>query len=441
MNTLEDRLRAATTQTAEEIAPGSIPPLSLHPQGRLGRRTGAGRTVAVGGRGRRWRRVLIPAAAAASVIAVVAASLAVTTLAPARSKHSAGNLRRGTVRLGEAPAYRGGRVPPYYVALEPGVLSGGATRAVVRATATGAKLAVVTPPRPYHVFEEVSAAADDRTFVLTAQLSAYDGQPSDKPGLQKFFVLRLDPADHTARLTALPIPEQPGSQVVAEALAPDGSKLAIALAVGGHGAEEIASGQAREGEPEIKVISLRTGSVRTWRGISRSDTIGVVVQSANPLSWTADGRTLAFEVQTDGTGLVPQHEIRLLDTTAPGSNLWSSRVAMSVGSNAADAMITPDGSKVVVAVVTQTVREFAEYSVTSGKRVAVLSIRHYQHARNGGWPVPFWANPAGSTLIVYDDRPAGPQVPEPGDPGAGSLAVVSGSRFTPLPGIDGEGAW
>ena len=29
MNTLEDRIRTAVTQTAEEIAPGSIPPLSL----------------------------------------------------------------------------------------------------------------------------------------------------------------------------------------------------------------------------------------------------------------------------------------------------------------------------------------------------------------------------------------------------------------------------
>jgi hypothetical protein len=429
MNTLEDRVRAATTQTADEIAPGSIPPLALHGRDRSGRRTRAGLAIGVGRRGSRWPRVLIPAAAAASVIAVVAASLALTTVAPNRPPHPAGHLPGGAVRLGGAPAYDGGAVPPYYVALEPGVLSGASTRAVVRASATGAELAVVTPPRPYRVFTAVSAAADDRTFVLAAQhSSALYGPPSDKPGLQKYFLLRLDPADHTARLTALPIPGEPGSQVIDEALTPDGSKLAIALVAGGQ-------------EQEIKVISLRTGSVRTWRGSHSSGNIGEVVQNADLLSWTADGRTLAFEVVTGSSNAGPLHEIRLLDTTAPGSSLWSSRVAMRFGADAADAMITPDGSKIVVPVVTQTTREFAEYSVTTGKLVAVLGIRHYRHASYGGWPLLFWTDSAGGTLIVYDDRPHGPQLTKTGEPDAGVLAVVTGSRFTPLPGTDEQGAW
>jgi hypothetical protein len=430
MNTLEDRVRAATTETAQEIAPGSIPPLSLHDRGRSGRRTRAGLAIGVG-RGARWPRVLIPVAAAASVIAVVAAALAIATLAPTRPAHPGGHLPRGAVTLGEAPAYDGGAIPPYYVALEPGPLSGPSTRAVVRASATGAEVAVITPPAPYHVFTAVSAAADDRTFVLAAQRSnPFNSPTSDNPGLQKYFVLRLDPAGHTARLTALPIPGEPASQVVDEALSPDGSELAIALGAGGQQPEE-----------EIKIISVRTGSERTWTGSSRSGNIGEVVQGANPLSWTADGRTLAFDVITGSSHAGVRHEIRLLDTTAPGSSLWSSRVAMRFGSDTADAMITPDGSKIVAPVVTRTTREFAEYSVASGKQVAVLGIRHYRHASYGGWPLLFWADSAGGTLIVYDDRPNGPQLTKTGEPDAGVLAVVTGARFTQLPGTDEQGAW
>ena len=212
------------------------------------------------------------------------------------------------------------------------------------------------------------------------------------------------------------------------ALAPDGSKLAVALGAEG------------QGQQEIKVISLRTGAVRTWHG---KDTpyLGEVVQGANPLSWTADGRTLAFEAVTGASQTGPLHEIRLLDTTAPGSSLWSSRVAMRFSSDAADAMITPDGSKIAVPVITQTTREFAEYSVATGKLVAVLGIRHYRHAGYGGWPLLFWASPAGGTLIVYDDRPHGPQLTKTGEPDAGVLAVVTGSQFAPLPGTDELGTW
>jgi hypothetical protein len=425
MNTLEDRVRAAIRATAEEIAPGGIPPLSL--AAKLQRRWPGPAGLARGRTG--WPRVLVPLAAAASVVAVVTVSLALTRPTHSPALPRARHLAAGAVRLGAAPAYDGGIVPQFYVALEPVPLSGSSTRAVVRATATGAELAVVTPPRPYRVFTAVSAAADDHTFVLAAQRSSdYDGPPSDN--LQKYFVLRLDPADHTARLTALPIPGEPASQVVDEALAPNGSKLAIALGAG------------RRGGYEIKVINLRTWSVRTWRGSGGSShMIGEVVQGADPLSWTANGRTLAFEVVTGPYGSVPGHEIRLLDTTAPGGSLWSSRVAVRLGSDAADAMITPDGSKIVVPIVTQTTREFAEYSVATGKRVAVLGIRDYRHASYGGWPLLFWADSAGSTLIVYDDRPHGPQLTKTGEPDAGVLAVVTSGRFTPLPGTGEQGAW
>lgn len=68
--------------------------------------------------------------------------------------------------------------PEFYVALEligdgqccrPGLPSAPLTEAVVRVTATGTALATIPPPRPYGTFIGVTAAADNRTFVLAAQ--------------------------------------------------------------------------------------------------------------------------------------------------------------------------------------------------------------------------------------------------------------------------------
>ena len=50
----------------------------------------------------------------------------------------------------------------------PGPLAARSTRAVVRATASGAVLATLTPSGGYDSFTWVTGAADDRTFVLAA---------------------------------------------------------------------------------------------------------------------------------------------------------------------------------------------------------------------------------------------------------------------------------
>ena len=71
-------------------------------------------------------------------------------------------------------------VPAYYVALitakpqsdlENMLDSSSPTdsAAELRSTQTGAILAKITPPKPYVSFTGVTAAADDRTFVLSAQ--------------------------------------------------------------------------------------------------------------------------------------------------------------------------------------------------------------------------------------------------------------------------------
>ena len=160
MNVLEDKLRTALRDTGEEVAPHSVPPLRLRD---TRRRPGIPRIVS-----RRWSAWLAPLAAAASVAAVVAASLAFSATFHG---HTPGSPRVASHGPHGAPV--GGpaalhEAPPYFVELTD-LSQIQAQRAAVRSTVTGRTLATARPPKPYNVFTWVSAAANDRTFVLAAQ--------------------------------------------------------------------------------------------------------------------------------------------------------------------------------------------------------------------------------------------------------------------------------
>jgi hypothetical protein len=410
MNTIEDRLRSAIQETASEVTPGSLPPLELPARARRTHPTQPGRP------GRRsWSRLagwLAPLAAAAAVLAVLAGSLAVTRGLSHRHPAARPNA------LSKAPAVDGGAIPRYYVTLQPGPLSEGSTRAVVRATATGAALAAVRPPRSYSILTWVSAAADDRSFVLSAQ-------PKTKASYAAtaFFLLRLDPAAGTAKLTRLAIPGVPASwQVTGLALSPDGSKLAVAL-----------QGTTTK-TAAIQVVDLSTGARREWTSVSglvTTDELG-----ANPLSWTADGRTLAFDYEPRARLNV---EVRLLDTAARSSSLESARAAVTFvkwpgGSVAGAALITPDGTRIVAAAVLSSAKlEFHAYSVRTGKLVAVLGRLRYHRGAITGWPDVYWTDASGSALIVKVTRP-GARAPGNGGLTSVALGVLTGTAFTPLRG-------
>ena len=428
MNTLEDRIRAAATQTAEEIAPGSIRSLSLPGQVPSGRRTRAGRGSA------RWPRVLIPIAAAASVIAVVAASLAITgNLSEGRSaaaRAQAGQPGTGRSQPRKTPqivsAATGAAlasVPEFYVAMTPGY-AGMNNRAQVRDTATGAVLATVAAPAPYNTFSWVSAAADDRTFVLAAQEwtpipPGNAGGPIEKRDDEsptKFFVLRLSSDGRTAQLSAPPIPVQPGSVWIdGIALSPDGGKLAVVINSAG----------ANEVNPAIAVYAVATGAKKewTWPG---SGFIGNRKPLGSPLSWAADGRTLAFQI-VPANGTV---EVRLLDTDAPGGSM-TSRLGVEwkhggvTGANGAvirgsrtspanslwgfNTLITPDGTKIVCLTTGTTVNGITEFDAATAR---VVSDTYPQ-----GTDV-LWTNSSGSALVVSN---------------ATTVGVLTGDYFTPLP--------
>ena len=277
---------------------------------------------------------MTPLAAAAAVAGVVIASLLLTSHTPPGG--SAGPAS-GTSALRS--------VPPYYVAIAG--LPDTPQHVVIQASATGAVLATVKPPRPYGSFTFVSGAADDRTFVLAAQrwwkvTSGTQGavaQQRDNTTPVVFFRLRFDPRTRTAQLTRLSRVAGPPAEQLARH----------------RGVPRRQQAGPRPAHAEIRIVTLATGSSRRWVWPGTTPSAGTWVGNAKPggqpLSWTADGQILAFQFWTQSGGIT---QVRLLDTTAPGGSLRATRPAVSfVGHGQAktgpigNSIITPDGTKIV----------------------------------------------------------------------------------------------
>jgi hypothetical protein len=408
MITTEDRVRAAARAAAATVPPDSAPPLRLPAD--PGRRPGLLARV----------RAMTPLAAAISVIAAIAAAMAI---AHSIGSHQAGP--RGGPAVSGAAALRS--IPPYYAALVGP--EGMPHPAIIRATATGRVLATVTPPRPYHGFTFISGAADDRTFVLAAQrwwpiARGQRGQAAEiKNGATPvaFFRLRFDPVTRTAHLTALrTVGQMTATDLSGIALSPDGSRLALVVR-----------------PAEIKVITLATGAAREWiwpgtTGLSAppvaSTWVGNAKPAGAPLSWTADGRTLAFQLWTRSGGIT---EVRLLDTTGPGTNLRAARSSVAfIGLGKlkygpyGNTIITPDGSRIVTVANRPgaPLAKVIEYSARTGKPVS--SLGRGSAIQEMPWDV-LWANRDGSTVIV--------SAALPGDPAHSGVAVLRHGQTTPLP--------
>jgi hypothetical protein len=289
-----------------------------------------------------------------------------------------------------------------------------------------------------------------------------------------FFRMTFDPATHTAKLARLTIPETIArTQLAGMTVSPDGSRLALDL------------GQS------IQVVTLATGAIRSWAWpgggwIGNNKPIGQV------FSWTAGGTTLAFP-QRNGSGgelslwflasvagtlaaavltgiivtrcvrlrradllvwaiaaaaimvalaahtlgayrsLAPRAtNIRLLDTSAPGTSLASARIVLtfpSPGDFGLNTILTPDGTRIV----TVTPQGITEYSARTGQ--PILSEDQFPAAQfQAGGPqevdrqTVLWAGPGGRALVVADPRgkrtPYGPGI---------ILGVLTGNTFTPIP--------
>jgi hypothetical protein len=397
VNTLEDRVRAATQAIAGTVAPGSAPPLRL-PAGPPPRRAP--------GRVRRWAHRLTPAAAALAVAAVVLGTLA---------------LQRGQAGQPVSPGPLPGGLPRYYAALvqEPS----GPWWAEVRATVTGKVLGTVRPPLPFTRFSEVAAAPDDHTFVLAGI------GPQGQPSVTQLYALRLNPATGQVRLSRLPIPLIPERwRVNALAVSPDGTRLAVALEP--PGAER----------PRLQLYSMTSGALlREWGVNTKHPGAAPVIGF---MSWAADGRTLEYSYPLRGNGAA------LLDVTRPGTNLLgnSTIVQFPKWADLTYNLTLTGGGRLIAsaAYITRgngsiTGWLAGEFSARTGEPVRVFYRRSFHRSNPAIGPgTVWWASPSGQVLIA-----------SPARHGLGAnqaytgLAVFTGHRYIPLPwsGRIAEAAW
>jgi hypothetical protein len=450
MTPLEDKLRAAIQATAEEI-PADPPPLRLGSPGLIPRRRprfrrgasrfrpGASRFrpgASRFGPGRRgWNTWLAPLAAAVLVVAVVLGSLAVT-----RSGS-------GTATPATPPGLAG--LPPYYVALiampadpaspaDPADPATAPSVAQVRSTATGAVLATIAAPKPYVGFTAVTAAADDRTFVLDAQGASFSMDRvrqlnSQHPGSVEYgrpfrlFVLHIDPdpKSHSSRvsLRALPASFVPAGQGIGNmALSPDGTSLAAASPDGSEHGYDM----------QLIVFNLVTGTRRVW-GFASADEIYMPPAMLGGLSWTADGQHVAFTGPGASAG---SSVLRLLDTSDPGPNALAASKPIPTPAaithtdeDLTTAIITPDGRTAVFATAVTT-RDGQEMLVR--RRILKVSVATGQVTGILGTPKSLAGKPLDFELILYSNATGSVLVVSYAQPGT-SAWILHGDTYTPIP--------
>jgi hypothetical protein len=421
MNTIEDRIRAAARAAADTVPPGSVPPLRL-PAGRGRGRPGwmARWHRSAQAAAARWGGLLAPVAAGAAVAGLVIGLMNISR--PESSMSSSASAPGGiTASPPLTSIVASGQVPPYYVAITtPGNPNLHPSYAVVRATVNGKTLATIGPTVAGSTIVAVTAAADDRTFVLGEQDWARGSGDQWRQAIT-FYQFRLSPAGQPGTLSRLPMHVPAGDMMTGLALSPDGTKLAIAIRLG----------------PDVQAIMLYPvggGAARVWSG---HGAIGAAFDTRS-LSWPASQRTLAFDWTSNQST-----SVRLLDLgTAGGSLLAESRLATSLGSRAqgpggtltfcpGNSIITPNGSEIVCAAsqilhigeggTTRQSTGFAEFSTATGRITRILA----------NWP----SGPAGPTVmdVLWSGFSGRVLIGAIRSEGRLRVGVISGNQFTPVP--------
>lgn len=395
---VEDRVRAAALARAalvRDVRPFDPPAIPARPL-----------------RARRWVAWTAPVAAAAAV-AALAVSLAAV-------RHAANAPAAPAV----VPAVSG-MLPEYYAALDnpsgpiTQILPGKHQTPVslrVGDDRTGKLIATITPPDG-QTFAGLTAAADDRTFVVAAEQFPVQ-QLSPSANTVAWYLVRLTPASaHPVTLTRLPIPGEPaGTQVSAIALAPDGSELAVM--------SQQNVWVPKTGPLAIRLYSLATGtSLRTWTVDTKGFPAGFGWYwgrySNTALTWLNGGHTLAVTYGINNSGGGPPFTygftnvtIRTVDADSPSGDLLAIskvlfRLPNGVGraGTACDTVqLTGDGKTVLCGEdagntakrSTAYAPKFAAYSVATGKSRLLYQL---PGAYGIGLADVLWASPAGSTLL------------------------------------------
>jgi hypothetical protein len=421
MSIIEDRLRAATHAAADTIPAHSTPPLRL-PQSA---RPGAGGTSRLRGR-RLTVRLVAPMAAAGAVVAVIATSVAIT---------GGSHPRPATPAI--SPLLR--QVPPYYMyvpipscSLTPvHKLSGAAKKAllpekyctsaqlaaVIRSTATGARVGSVLPPKSAY-FTNVSGAGDDRTFALAAAPRNWIWPESCAKSMQsptcwppnRVYIARFDPADGTVTLRVLPIPAIKSLGVIL-ALSPSGTELAVAR-----------GGTAGEPVLQIDVYSLTSNTVKVWQDPGLAFGMAWGPNGQLGISWwhsnEASGGISMLNTNTAGGSLLAASR-RVVTSRQPGHRAIAGDRPFAVSA---------DGKVIVTPVIRDggILGDIGWFSVATGRET-----RAY-------WPWPAdvpeedvaWTNSSGKVSVVFQDGSL------KGDRTA-PVGVLSGLELAAVPRVTG----
>ena len=317
MTNTEERLRDYLGAVADSVRPDNTPPLL---------------SAAALASHRGWRAWITPLAAAASVLAVVALTVALA----GKVTHPASSPRTATAA---APLR-------YYVVVE-----GNPAHPVVRSASTGAVVARV----PNALSDtggpaNVAAAPDDRTFCAAYLQAPYSSKTPNRYTIYSFRVLGqgqvTKPAEVKGGLVTFGhlLRGEPALSV-----SPDGGRLALALTVEG----------SNDAEPQwvanqIVVIDLRTGAHRVWHG--GLNKVGSTV-TITTVSWADNGRSLYFLATWCAKGghgaacftsdPVPDSttQVRALNLSTNGGSLDASRLLIT-RRGAAQSMVAAPGGRI-----------------------------------------------------------------------------------------------
>jgi hypothetical protein len=390
---------------------------------------------------RRWTLWAGPLTAA---VAVVALAVALVTIR---------DLPNGRVVTPTAPASPpAAGVPTYYAAPETVCQTCQSTRLVVGDTFTGAKLATFTPPHGT-TFEAVSAAADDRTFVVDTVEFPFNVETQHVT----WYLLKITPgASIPARLTRLRIPATPSAAMIGTVvLSPSGRELAVTYKFG----------HTTPMMTVLRIYSVTTGNLRHNWSTDGDVALGPFdfapyVQTNNQLSWADGDRTLSFTTRTyTGKSLAPVAEdiaVRTLDVTAAGGDLladsrvvWSKRVSLAGPAPAqpvcgGDTSLAANGKTVVCDGLTGGPGPgggiartryawrlvWGAYEISAPKVARTLyefTAHRTGHTSWGSATSVQWVDASGSTMIIAWSIAS--QVTR--------FGVISHGRFTPLPSPPG----
>lgn len=403
MSPIEDEIRETLRAEAgrlREVRPLHLPPTDAPDESR----------ATPGAAWARWLHAWqVPAAAAAAVVLVAVTLVTVRSIGnePAPGQSSGPVASSNPVVSSSPVAGPASAAPPrYYVELgwARSGTSGGSWAILAGDRQAGKTIGTFPLPKGGSLFSgQVSGAADDRTFVVSAAPSSGTIVPPT------WYLVRILPgAANPIQVTKLPIQAKAGEAVRDMAVSGDGAELAVVAST-----NSPSSGLASP--MSLQVYSVATGQLQ------RSWSTGFKATPGNEfpvtdLSWAGDG-TVGFAVTYSPE---VREEVRTLDISKTGTNLladsrlvWSQYVpAAPHGTrHAAHACDTPfltgDGQAVVCGNGVYSASDkrmsavWLAYPLATPTRPRVIgSVKEPPDVSNFNGPVSVeWANSSGTEVI------------------------------------------